>query len=156
MPIFEGENVVFTTPVKNSKSSTNFDDPLKLQLLEQFISCCTDPLLLTSSRGMRSKLEGQCSQLRDGLKDKDGIGWVVEPQTVMYEGSRVSWKQLTSFKTMAEKMERSGLEGQGWKDGKTNKTGLWNLIFSVVGEGGSTDTVRCLQAEIMSEARKFL
>ena len=61
---------------------------------------------------------------------------------------------------MAEKMERSGLEGQGWKNGKTNKTGLWNLILSVVGDTDadtvSTDTVHCRQAEIMAEARKFL
>ena len=160
MPIFEGENVVFTTPVKTTKSNTNFNDQLKMQLLEQFISCCTDPLLLLSTKGMRNKLDEQCAQLRDGLEDRDGSRWIVKLQTVMYEGSRVSWKQITSFKTMAEKMERSGLEGQGWKNGKTNKTGLWNLILSFVGDTDadtvSTDTVHCLQAEIMAEARKFL
>ena len=156
MSTFNENSKLFITPDKDGRSTTDFNDDLKRQLFHQFITLTSDPLLKSSSRGFKAKLEEQCKQLRNGVKI-DG-NFTSKPQTVKYKGQVTSWKHLASSLIMMDKMERCGFEGQRWRqDGKDRSRGLHSIITNVVGENDvDTEWVRANEAAFMKEADKLI
>ena len=120
------------------------NDRLKFELLKQFIEDCPDPNLGKVTSGFRSQIEKQCSYLKNN--------------EVFHNGKMQMWKEFTKIGTMADKLIRTGFEGQrdkGKRNGK-KENGLFMIIRQVVGADAESFEVKERIDEIMAVAKTYM
>ena len=137
-------NITITrTPQKSTRFSTTWDDELKFQLLSQYIEKCSNPMVpLHPNKKRKAQIEVQCQQLRN--------------EEVEYEGTMKKWKEISSSDTMANQMFRQGFDLQNWRAKREPSRGLHAIIQKVVGDEGTSETVKQKMPEILAMAKEYM
>ena len=120
------------------------NDRLKFELLKQFIEDCPEPNLEKVKSGFKPHILEQCSYLKNNK--------------VIHKGKMQMWKEFTKIGTMADKLIRTGFEGQrvvGNKNGNYN-TGLFMIIRQVVGADAESFEVKERIDDIMAAAKTYM